>query len=156
MRKKKEYNILSCYHSVLTLITHSWFVLLPPFTKKIFLWGISSCGAGGSRARLQSLLPSVATKRTHTWVRLLIYCGAGGSRTHVRTRKPYTFYTLIPAFGFRISARPGPPTDTLSSKFSSHSRGFRKTISDFPAPLNQEDSEQHPLSDVSSPYLVRG
>ncbi len=27
-------------------------------------------------------------------------CGAGGSRTLVRTRKPYAFYTLIPAFVF--------------------------------------------------------
>ena len=29
-----------------------------------------------------------------------LYCGAGGSRTLVRTRKPYAFYTLIPAFIF--------------------------------------------------------
>ena len=46
--------------------------------------------------------------------------GAGGNRTLVRTRKPYAFYTLIPAFGFRSSARPGPPTDALSSKFHQH------------------------------------
>lgn len=43
--------------------------------------------------------------------------GAGGSRTLVQTGKPYAFYTLIPAFGFRVAARPGPPTATLSSKF---------------------------------------
>ena len=43
--------------------------------------------------------------------------GAGGSRTLVQTGKPYAFYTLIPAFGFRVSARPGPPTDTLAPKF---------------------------------------
>ena len=42
--------------------------------------------------------------------------GAGGSRTLVQTGKPYAFYTLIPAFGFRASARPGPPTDTLAPK----------------------------------------
>ena len=45
--------------------------------------------------------------------------GAGGIRTHVRTRKPYAFYTLIPAFGFRGMARPGPPTIPLSPKFHS-------------------------------------
>ena len=46
-----------------------------------------------------------------------IYCGAGGSRTLVQTGKPYAFYTLIPAFGFRATARPGPPTATLAPKF---------------------------------------
>ena len=44
--------------------------------------------------------------------------GAGGNRTLVQTGKPYAFYTLIPAFGFRVRARPGPPTRTLSFKFS--------------------------------------
>ena len=44
-------------------------------------------------------------------------CGAGGSRTRVQTRKPYAFYMLIPALGFRAVARPGPPTATLSPKF---------------------------------------
>ena len=44
-------------------------------------------------------------------------CGAGGSRTLVQTGKPYAFYTLIPAFGFRAAARPGPPTDALAPKF---------------------------------------
>ena len=43
-------------------------------------------------------------------------CGPGGIRTLVRTVRPYAFYTLIPAFGFRVLARPGPPTNTLSSK----------------------------------------
>lgn len=46
-------------------------------------------------------------------------CGAGGIRTLVQTGKPYAFYTLIPAFGFRAAARPGPPTATLSPKTSS-------------------------------------
>ena len=45
-------------------------------------------------------------------------CGAGGIRTHVQTGKPYAFYTLIPAFGFRALARPGPPTNALSPKIS--------------------------------------
>ena len=45
-----------------------------------------------------------------------VYCGAGGSRTLVQTGKPYAFYTLIPAFGFRAAARPGPPTDALAPK----------------------------------------
>ena len=44
----------------------------------------------------------------------LLVCGAGGSRTLVQTRKPYAFYMLIPAFGFRVAAEPGPSTDTLS------------------------------------------
>ena len=46
-----------------------------------------------------------------------IYCGAGGSRTLVQTGKPYAFYTLIPAFGFRVPTRPGPPIDTLAPEF---------------------------------------
>jgi len=32
-------------------------------------------------------------------------------------RKPYAFYTLIPAFGFHVPTRPGPPTGTLAPKF---------------------------------------
>ena len=51
--------------------------------------------------------------------------GAGGSRTRVQTGKPYAFYTLIPAFGFRVAARPGPPTTTLSSKVSRQQRGLQ-------------------------------
>ena len=47
-------------------------------------------------------------------------CGAGGSRTLVQTGKPYAFYTLIPAFGFRAAARPGPPTDALAPEFHLH------------------------------------
>ena len=49
--------------------------------------------------------------------------GAGGSRTLVQTGKPYAFYMLIPAFGFRAPTRPGPPIVALSSKFSSAARG---------------------------------
>ena len=44
--------------------------------------------------------------------------GAGGSRTRVQTGKPYAFYTLIPDFGFRALARPGPPTNALSPEIS--------------------------------------
>ena len=51
-------------------------------------------------------------------------CGAGGSRTRVQTGKPYAFYTFIPDCGFRAAARPGPPTDALSSKISSVNRGI--------------------------------
>ena len=47
-------------------------------------------------------------------------CGAGGSRTLVQTGKPYAFYTLIPAFGFRVPTRPGPPIDTLAPKSHPH------------------------------------
>ena len=54
------------------------------------------------------------------------WCGAGGIRTHVQTGKPYAFYTLIPAFGFRALARPGPPTNALSPKISFDERGHAK------------------------------
>ena len=83
-------------------------------------------------------------------------CGVGGSRTLVQTGKPYAFYMLIPDFGFRAVARPGPPTAALSPKISSCRRGFSMTIPDFTAPLNQSASEQQPLSDVSSSHLVKG
>jgi len=63
------------------------------------------------------------------------WCGPGGSRTHVRTRKPYAFYTFIPDFGFRMSARPGPPTDILSSKSSSVYRGIHWLFPIEPASL---------------------
>ena len=80
--------------------------------------------------------------------------GAGGSRTRVQTGKPYAFYTLIPVFGFRVAARPGPPIDTLSSEFHRAAEAqhdyFRFTCTAEPS-----DSEQHPWSDVSSSYLVR-
>jgi hypothetical protein len=54
---------------------------------------------------------------------IAISSGAGGIRTHVQTGKPYAFYTFIPAFGFRATARPGPPTGALASKISSCCRG---------------------------------
>ncbi len=46
----------------------------------------------------------------------LLFSGLAEIRTPVRTRKPYVFYMLISAFGFRATARPEPPTVTLSSK----------------------------------------
>ena len=83
-------------------------------------------------------------------------CGPGGSRTLVQTGKPYAFYMLIPDFGFRVMARPGPPTSTLSPEISSRRRGYSATIPDLTAPLGQRASEQQPLSDVSSGHLVAG
>ena len=64
--------------------------------------------------------------------------GPGGIRTHVRTRKPYAFYTLIPAFGFRAMARPGPPTITLASKISLSHRGLTKPFPKESAPLDPQ------------------
>ena len=65
-------------------------------------------------------------------------CGAGGSRTRVQTRKPYAFYTLIPACGFRALARPGPPTNALSSKTSSVKRGVDKLFPIYQHRLTKE------------------
>jgi hypothetical protein len=63
---------------------------------------------------------------------------------------------LIPAFDFRASARPGPPTDALSSKVSQRARGIPKLSPTYSAPLDQAFSEKERLSDVSSCYLVAG
>ena len=52
-----------------------------------------------------------------------LFCGAGGIRTHVQTGKPYAFYMLILAFGFRDATRPRPPIAPLSSKTSPVRRG---------------------------------
>ena len=49
--------------------------------------------------------------------------GAGGNRTLVQTGKPYAFYTLIPAFGFRAQTRPEPPIYALSFKISPSVQG---------------------------------
>ena len=51
---------------------------------------------------------------------------------------------------FRATARPKPPTATLSSKVSSHRRGARATISDFPAPLSPQ-IRNHILGAMSRP-----
>ena len=82
-------------------------------------------------------------------------CGAGGNRTRVQTRKPYAFYTLIPDFDFRATARPGPPTGALSPK-SHHDNGACHDYSRFSCAAEPSDSEQHPWSDVSSCHLVTG
>ena len=66
--------------------------------------------------------------------------GAGGSRTLVQTGKSYAFYMLIPDFGFRVTARPGPPTDTLASNCSQKMRGKSSAIPDILAPLYQSAS----------------
>lgn len=63
--------------------------------------------------------------------------GPGGSRTLVQTRKPYAFYMLISAFGFRAQARPEPPTYALVPKISFQPRNKTETIPEFAAPLNQ-------------------
>ena len=77
--------------------------------------------------------------------------GAGGSlswswrESNPRpNRETIRFLHAYSSLHFRDAARPGPPTATLSSKFSSPSRGIQETISDFPAPLYLPDSEQHP------------
>ena len=79
----------------------------------------------------------VQTKKTADVQRFNNHRGPGGSRTLVQTRKPYAFYMLISAFGFRAYARPEPPTYTLVPKISFQSRNETKTISEFAAPLNQ-------------------
>ena len=63
--------------------------------------------------------------------------GPGGNRTLVQTRKPYAFYMLISAFGFRAQARPEPPTYALAFKISFRPQGKARTIPDFAAPLYQ-------------------
>ena len=59
-------------------------------------------------------------------------------------RETIRFLHAYSRLHFRDAARPGPPTASLSSKFSLPSRGPQATISDFPAPLYLPDSEQHP------------
>jgi len=45
-------------------------------------------------------------QREHTHCCQLIFGGSGGNRTLVRTRKPYAFYMLIPAFIFVMQQDP--------------------------------------------------
>ena len=54
--------------------------------------------------------------------------GPGGSRTLVQTGKPYAFYMLIPDFGFRVMARPGPPTSTLSPQPAPYPLEFHRAV----------------------------
>ena len=82
--------------------------------------------------------------------------GAGGSRTLVQTGKPYAFYMLIPAFGFRAPTRPGPPIVALSSKFSSAARGCGRLFPIFLHRWTNLIRNNIQLSDVSSHHLVTG
>ena len=83
-------------------------------------------------------------------------CGAGGIRTLVQTGKPYAFYMLIPDFGFRAAARPGPPTATLSPKTSSVARGYGRLFPIYLHRLANRIRNNILLSDVSSHHLVTG
>ena len=66
---------------------------------------------------------SIKKRGNHLNIKQLPLCGAGGIRTHVQTGKPYAFYMLILAFGFRDATRPRPPIAPLSSKTSPVRRG---------------------------------
>ena len=81
------------------------------------------------------------------------FSGAGGIRTLVQTGKPYAFYTFISAFIFVIwqdlNHQPYPYPLKFHPSIEAYQNYFR-----IPAPLNQQDSEQHPLSDVSFHHLV--
>ena len=80
--------------------------------------------------------------------------GAGGSRTHVRTRKSYAFYTLIPDFIFErrqdLDHQPAPYPLKLHRCVEAHNDYFR-----FSCAAGSSDSEQHPWGDVSFPHLVK-
>ena len=80
--------------------------------------------------------------------------GAGGSRTHVRTRKPHAFYTLIPDFIFErrqdLDHQPAPYPLRFHHDGEAHPDYFR-----FSCAAGSSDSEQHPWGDVSFPHLVK-
>lgn len=86
---------------------------------------IQSSGADALEDELRSQASACFTRIPPTYGGPLLMknSGAGGSRTRVQTGKPYAFYTLILAFGFRATARPRPPTVALSSKSSPAARG---------------------------------
>ena len=81
--------------------------------------------------------------------------GAGGIRTHVRTRKPYAFYMLIPDNVFGHQQEPDYQPMPYPLKFHLHTGAytgyFRFSCTAWPS-----DSEQHHWSDVSSCHLVTG
>ncbi len=85
---------------------------------------------------------------------LVCLSGAGGSRTHVRTRKPYAFYTLIPALIFErrqdLDHQPTPYLLKLHPPIGALKDYFR-----FACAALSSDSEPHPWGDVSFPHLVR-
>lgn len=71
---------------------------------------------GCQTAGIQQRPKTQKTGNRKSSCRPLLFSGLAEIRTPVRTRKPYVFYMLISAFGFRAAARPEPPTATLSSK----------------------------------------
>ena len=80
--------------------------------------------------------------------------GPGGSRTPVQTRKPYAFYMLIFAFGFRAAARPKPPTVALAPTDFTQAPGQGLRYSRFCCAALSNASEQGLLSDI--PFLPLG
>ena len=60
-------------------------------------------------------------------------------------RETIRFLHAYSGLHFRAAARPGPPTDALFPKVSSPHRDLRGLFPIFPAPLDQPDSEQHPV-----------
>lgn len=69
-------------------------------------------------------------------------------------REPIGFLHVYSRLHCRASARPGPPTDTVSSKTSSQARGAPKDYSRNSYTAEPDASEQELLSDVSSQHLV--
>ena len=63
--------------------------------------------------------------------------------------------TCLSSPNFSNTARPKPPTSTLSSLVSPEPQGRTQAISDITAPLSRNASEQQQPSDVSSPHLVQ-
>lgn len=83
------------------------------------------------------------------------YCGPAGSRTPVRTRKPYAFYTLIPAFIFVRQQDLDHQLPSYPLKRFIKNVGSLLTISEEVCTAESLDSESDPQSDVSSPRLTQ-
>ena len=62
-------------------------------------------------------------------------CGPAEIRTPVRTRKPYAFYMLIPAFIFVPQQDPDHPLRPYPLKFRNRRRGPAVLFPIYPAPL---------------------
>lgn len=73
-------------------------------------------GNGMTNSRHPTTPQNAKNRQPQKQLPALLFSGLAEIRTPVRTRKPYVFYMLISAFGFRATARPEPPTVTLSSK----------------------------------------
>ena len=82
--------------------------------------------------------------------------GPAGSRTPVRTRKPYAFYTLIPAFIFVRQQDLDHQLPSYPLKLFIKNVGPPLTISEEVCTAESLDSENDPRSDVSSPRLAQG